>query len=172
MTCLKPLSLIGTTNLWHVLWNKLGTKLLFSATSHPQTDGQTEIVNRALFQPLCEVIKRNLKSWENCLSFSDFAHNRSVHSATSYSPFEVVYSFNHLTPLDLVRLFDGASQVCCRFDITQNPIQLSRGNSLPSKLSRNDFFFLPRMQLWAYSRGLNSSEKRPQRWWRCDEEKQ
>ena len=34
--------------LWKVLWGKLGTKLLYSTTCHPQTDGQTKVVNQTL----------------------------------------------------------------------------------------------------------------------------
>ena len=81
---------------------KLGTKLLFSTTCHPQTDGQTEVVNRTLSQLLRILIQKNLKNWEDCLSFAEFAYNRSVHSATNHSPFEVVYGFNPLSPLDLI----------------------------------------------------------------------
>ena len=89
---------------WKILWSKLGTKLLFLTTCHPQSDGQTEVVNRTLGTLLRALIKKNLKSWEECLPHFEFAYNRTVHSATHYSPVEVVYGFNPLTPLDLAPL--------------------------------------------------------------------
>jgi hypothetical protein len=89
---------------WKTLWGKLGTKLLFSTTCHPQTDGQTEVVNRTLSQLLRAIIQKNLKSWEECLPFVEFAYNRTVHSTTGFSPFEIVYGFNPLTPMDLIPL--------------------------------------------------------------------
>jgi hypothetical protein len=67
---------------WKTLWVKLGAKLLFSTTCHPQTDGQTEVVNRALSQLLRAMIKKNLREWENCLLHVEFAYNRAVHSTT------------------------------------------------------------------------------------------
>jgi hypothetical protein len=94
--------------LWKTLWGKLGTKLLFLTTCHPQTDGQTEVVNRTLSQLLHAIIQNNLKSWEECLPFVEFAYNRTVHSTTGFSPFEIIYGFNPLTPMDLIPLpFEG-----------------------------------------------------------------
>jgi translation initiation factor IF-1 len=46
------------------------------------------------------------------LPFIEFAYNRAMHSTTSYSPFEIVYGFNPLTPLDLMSLpIDGRSSL-------------------------------------------------------------
>jgi transposase InsO family protein len=86
---------------WKTLWCKLDIKLLFSTTYHPQTDGQTEVVNRTLSTLLRAIIRKNIKTWEECLPHVEFAYNRAVHSANKFSPFEIVYGFNPLTPLDL-----------------------------------------------------------------------
>jgi len=92
------------SHFWRTLWNKLGTKLLFSTTCHPQTDGQTEVVNRTLSTMLRAILKQNLKMWEECLPHVEFAYNRAEHSTTKVSPFQVVYGFNPRAPIDLLPL--------------------------------------------------------------------
>jgi hypothetical protein len=89
---------------WKTLWGKLGTKLLFSTTCHPQTDGQTEVVNRTLSMLLRTMIKKSIKEWEDYLPHVEFAYNRAVHSTTQMCPFEVVYGFKPITPLDMLPL--------------------------------------------------------------------
>jgi hypothetical protein len=89
---------------WKTLWAMLGAKLLFSTTCHPQTDGQTKVVNRTLSTMLRAVLKKNLKLWEDCPPHVEFAYNRAVHSTTNSCPFEIVYGFKPHTPMDLFPL--------------------------------------------------------------------
>jgi len=90
------------SHFWRTLWRKIGTKLHFSTTCHHQTDGQTEVVHRTLSTLLISVLTRNLRMWEECLPHVEFAYNRVVRSTTKMPPFEFVYGFNPLTPLDLL----------------------------------------------------------------------
>lgn len=78
-------------HFWRTLWSKLDTQLKFSSSHHPQTDGQTEVVNRSLGVLLRSLIKKNMKEWESLLPCAEFAFNRSVKRTTNKSPFEIVY---------------------------------------------------------------------------------
>jgi hypothetical protein len=98
------------------LWAKLGTKLLFSTTCHPQTDGQTEVVNRMLSTMLMVVLKKNIKMWEECLPHVEFAYNRSLHSTTKMCPIEIVYGF---LPHALINLMSLPSSEKLNFDAAQ-----------------------------------------------------
>ena len=56
-----------TSYFWKTLMAKLGIKLLFSTAYHPQTDGQTEVVNRTLSSLIRALIKPNLKNWDEVM---------------------------------------------------------------------------------------------------------
>jgi len=86
------------------LWEKLGTKLKFSNSCHPQTDGQMEVENRSLSTMLRAVMKGSHRSWDEYLPHIEFSCNKVVHKTTNISPFEVIYGFNPLNPLDLLPL--------------------------------------------------------------------
>ena len=83
---------------------QIGDKVAFSTTCHPQTDGQTDVVNRTLSTMLRAILKQNLKMREECLPHVEFAYNRAEHSTTKVSPFLVVYGFNPRTPIYLLPL--------------------------------------------------------------------
>jgi ribosomal protein L21E len=89
------------SHFWRTLWRKMGTKLQFSSASHPQTDGQTEAINRLLGNLLRSFIGKNLKQWDLILAQVEFAYNNSTNQATEKCPFEVVYGTRPLSPLDL-----------------------------------------------------------------------
>jgi hypothetical protein len=92
------------SHFWRTFWAKLGTKLLFSTTCHPQTDGQMEVVNRTLSTMLRVVLKKNIKMWKECLPYVEFAYNHSQHAITKKCPYEIVYGFVPNAPIDLLPL--------------------------------------------------------------------
>jgi hypothetical protein len=92
------------SHFWRSLWNKLGTKLLFSTTCHPQTDGQTEVVNRTLSTMLRSILDKNLKRWEDCLPHVEFAYNHATHSSTKMCAFQIVYGYIPMAPIALFSL--------------------------------------------------------------------
>lgn len=82
------------SHFWRTLWKKLGTKFQFSLSHHPQTDGQTEVVNISLGALIGSLVKRNVREWKSLLPHAEFAFNRSTNQTTGCSPFEAVYGMN------------------------------------------------------------------------------
>ena len=70
----------------------MGTRLDFSSTYHPQTDGQSEIVNSMILDLrksyVNAVYQRNW--WEKYLPLVEYAYNNTMHTSTGKSPFEIV----------------------------------------------------------------------------------
>jgi len=83
------------------LQRKLGTKLKYGTTCHPQTDGQTEVTNRTLGTLLKALIKPHTKACDLLFPHAGFACNKALSKATDLSLFKVVYGIDPISPLDL-----------------------------------------------------------------------
>ena len=79
------------------MWALLGCQLKFSTAFHPQTDGQTEVVNKVLVDALRIHFGRN-KQWDNYLHILQHSYNKATHSSTGFSPFEVCLGFQPASP--------------------------------------------------------------------------
>ncbi|KAL0340136.1 UNVERIFIED_CONTAM: hypothetical protein Sradi_4530400 [Sesamum radiatum] len=153
---------------WKTLWGKLGTKLFFSTTCHPQTDGQTKVVNRTL-STLLRTIVKNLKSWEECLPHAEFAYNRTVHSTTKFSLFQIVYDFNPFAPIDLMPLplqdrnMDGkkraefVKQICKK--VKSNIGKMTQHYMNRANKRRKQVIFEPGDLVWLHLRKEKLSDK-------------
>ena len=81
---------------------KVGTKLSYSTTCHPQTDGQTEVTHRTPGTLLRALINLQSTAWDLLLPHAEFAFNKMPNRTTSVSPFKIVYRSDPLGPLDLI----------------------------------------------------------------------
>ena len=72
----------------------MGTKLLFSSLHHPQTDGQTKVVNRSWGNLLRCLVGKHINNWDTILPQAEFAYNSLVNRTTGMSPFEIVIGYN------------------------------------------------------------------------------
>ena len=65
----------------------LGVKLRMSTANHPQTDGQTECMNRVVEDTLRAFVNHRQTNWDELLPLCQFAINNSFQTSTGESPF-------------------------------------------------------------------------------------
>jgi hypothetical protein len=81
--------------------SSLGIIHTLATTERPQTNGLVERQNAVIMDKLVAFVDKK-ESWDEGLQSSVFAINTDVHTATKFSPFEVVFGFSD-EPLDLER---------------------------------------------------------------------
>ena len=77
---------IFTSQFWKKLFEMMGTRLKTSSAYHPQTDGQTEILNRYLEQYLMAFSSEHPNQWSSYLCWVEYHYNTSHQSAIQMSP--------------------------------------------------------------------------------------
>ncbi|KAG2805149.1 hypothetical protein PC129_g20725 [Phytophthora cactorum] len=80
----------------------LGTQLSMSTADHPQTDGQTERVNRVLGD-LLKSYAHLFQQWSDCLPMAEFVINNSLHALTGHTPLYVNAMRHPRLPIMLLR---------------------------------------------------------------------
>jgi hypothetical protein len=80
-----------TSNFWQELFKLQGTQLHLSTAYHPQTNGQTEVVNKCLETYLRCFASEKKNQWAQWLPLYEWWYNTSYHTATCMTPFEAIY---------------------------------------------------------------------------------
>jgi hypothetical protein len=99
---------VFTSQFWTELFHMAGVKLQMSSAFHPQSDGQSEVVNRIINMYLRCLAGDRPKSWLKWLPWAEYCYNSSYQSALKCSPFKVVYGRD---PPPMVSYQPGNSKV-------------------------------------------------------------
>ncbi|PNX84743.1 Ty3/gypsy retrotransposon protein, partial [Trifolium pratense] len=90
------------------LFVKEGTKLKMSSSYHPETDGQTEVINRCLESYLRCFASDQPKSWTHWIPWAEYWYNSTYHVSIGKTPFEAVYG---RSPPNLLRFLSNETKV-------------------------------------------------------------
>ena len=88
-----------TSRFWKKIQEALGTRLNFSTTFHPQTDGQSERVIQILKDMLRSCVIDLEGSWDRHIALVEFLYNNSFQSSIGMAHYEALYGRKCRTPL-------------------------------------------------------------------------
>ncbi|KAG8424880.1 hypothetical protein J3458_022432 [Metarhizium acridum] len=83
-----------TSNFWKCLMETMKIKQSLSTAFHPQSDGQTEILNQILEQYLRSYVNYQQNDWVEWLPLAQWAYNSSEIDNMKMSPFRANYGFD------------------------------------------------------------------------------
>ena len=87
---------------WQELFRLVGTNLTPNTSYHPQTDGQTEIVNKWIEGYLRNYVSGQQRAWIKWLHLGEYCYNTTYHMSIGMSPFRALYGYDASTFADLI----------------------------------------------------------------------
>ncbi|KAL4017803.1 hypothetical protein IC575_021375 [Cucumis melo] len=117
-----------TSKFWPSLQKTMGTRLKFSTSFHPQTDGQSERTIQTLEDMLRACVLQLKGSWDTHLLLMEFAYNNSYQSCIGMAPYEALYERPCRTPIFWNEVGERKLVGPELVQITTNNIKLIREN--------------------------------------------
>ncbi|MCH80169.1 transposon Tf2-1 polyprotein, partial [Trifolium medium] len=99
---------IFISHFWRDLFKFSGTLLRMSSSYHPQTDGQTEVMNRTVEQYLRAFAHDKPTTWARFIPWAELHYNTSIHAASGISPYQATYG---KVPFSIPTYIPGTSAV-------------------------------------------------------------
>jgi hypothetical protein len=85
---------IFLNQFWQDFMKLQGVQLAYSSAYHPQSDGQTEVLNRCLESYLRCMVMDTPTRWFQWLTLAEWWYNTTLHSSIGMSPFEALYGIS------------------------------------------------------------------------------
>ena len=158
---------VFTSNFWQTVCKLLGVTSLLSSSYHPQTDGQTERMNRVIGDMLRSYVDKSPELWDRYLTAAEFAINNAVNRSTGQSPFYMNYGRHPSTPVmregadDTVpAATDAAAALAKRITEAKSCLDAARQRmEAYANSKRRDISFNPGDMVMLNTQNLNKSVK-------------
>ena len=90
-----------TYAFWQELFILVGTELATGTSYHPQSDRQTEIVNKWIEGYLRNYVAGQQRTWIKWLHLGEYCYNTTYHMSIWMTPFKALYGYEALSFADL-----------------------------------------------------------------------
>ena len=109
------------------LYQILGVESKLSTAFHPQTDGQTEIVNQEMERYLRTYVNYQQDDWVEWLPQAEFAANAAISATTKVTPFFANYGYEPRMTFDVDALNEQGAT-------TRERVEFEKANTLARKM--------------------------------------